>query len=381
VFARSFRLPFRLLGIPIRIDASFLLVLPLLAWLIGSQLTSYGPLLAALGIDVDLERYRGGITPYLLGLTAAIGLFGSVLIHELGHALAARLYGVEVEEITLWFLGGLASFRSLPRAPGAEAVVAVAGPVTSMLLGIVAAIALRLELGPEPLLLVSAYLASANVFLALFNLLPALPLDGGRILRSLLALRMPQLRATRIAAAVSRVLAVLLGVAGFVSVNIVLLAVAFFVYGAVRSETRTAMLEEALGDRSVADLMTRDVVTVDPTMPLPQFAKLAFYQPHHGYPVTDSHHHLIGFARLASGAGDSVRADGTVGDIIEPIESIAADATAREALDRLGGDVGRLVVLDEGGVLIGIVSRSDLLRELQRYETNGAEPSAAGRAP
>jgi len=126
----ALRLPFKLLGIPVSLDVSFLIVLPLFAFLIGSQLPTY---LQLLGVRPD-SRLLEGYTPYLLGLLAALGLFTSVVIHELGHAVTARMYGVETREITLWLLGGVAQLSDMPRTRGAEAVIAIVGPLVSLAL-------------------------------------------------------------------------------------------------------------------------------------------------------------------------------------------------------------------------------------------------------
>ena len=107
---RGVRLPFDLLGVPVWLDNSFLLVLPLFAYLIGSQITGYAVLLSQVGVPIDPSGLEQGYTPWLLGLAAALGLFASVLVHELGHAVTARLYGVRTREIRLWFLGGVAQF-------------------------------------------------------------------------------------------------------------------------------------------------------------------------------------------------------------------------------------------------------------------------------
>ena len=108
---RGWRLPFRPFGVPIELDPSFALVLPLFAWLIGSQVPAYAELLGSLGLDLDPVPLTRGATPWLLGLAGALGLFTSVLVHELGHALVARLFGVRTRRITLWFLGGIAQLE------------------------------------------------------------------------------------------------------------------------------------------------------------------------------------------------------------------------------------------------------------------------------
>ena len=128
MFGASFRLPFKLFGIPVKLDSSFLLVLPLIAWTIGAQVPQLAEVFLQIGLPIDPARLTGRWTAVGLGLGSAVGLFASVVLHELGHALTARLYGVEVREITLWFLGGVAQFEELPKQRGAEAVVGIAGP-------------------------------------------------------------------------------------------------------------------------------------------------------------------------------------------------------------------------------------------------------------
>jgi Zn-dependent protease/CBS domain-containing protein len=364
MFGGAIRLPFRLLGIPVRLDTSFLLVLPLFAWLIANQLPGYLMLLRRAGFALDGGPLLEGVTPYLLGLAAALGLFTGVVIHELGHAVVARLYDVEVKEITLWFLGGVAQFDELPRQRGAEALVGIAGPITSMILAGLSWLAWqRLDLGAGWLFIFS-YLTLTNFALAIFNLLPALPLDGGRILRSLLALAMPYLQATRVSAGVSRVVALLLGLYGFLTFQFLLVVVAFFVYNAVHAETRYATMSAHLEGKTVADLMTRDIISVPPDMRLGQFLRLAHYRRHVGYPVVDSAGGLLGFARLddARNGGE----DDPVERIVKPAETIAADQDAMDAVKQLAaGDLGRLMVLDRQGRLAGVLSKTDVVRELQ----------------
>src|SRR5690606_4535151 len=240
-------------------------------------------------MDPELARRldpgtAGGAPGWLLGLVAAVGLFASVVLHELGHAVTARLYGVQTLEIRLWFLGGVAQFKDLPRRRGAEAIVAVAGPVTSVLLALFLwALLPRVALGATATTII-AYLAATNAMLAVFNLLPAIPLDGGRVLRSLLALFLPRLRATQVAVAVSAGIAALLGFYGVVSGQLFLILLAFFVYEAGRSEAQAAALEHALAGQTAEDLMTPAPQAVDPDMTLGQFVRLRHYGRHAGYP-------------------------------------------------------------------------------------------------
>ena len=230
-----------------------------------------------------------GATPYLLGLLSGLGLLLCVLVHELGHALAARRYGVEVQEITLWLLGGVAQFNEMPRQRGAEAVVGIAGPVTSV--GLSGLFYVLWQVTPNAAgaaQFIFSYLTWANLLLAIFNLLPALPLDGGRVLRSLLALRMGQLKATRISANISRVIAILLGLYGLVTFNFILVLIAFFVYNAgarrdavrggvenLEGHIRTRHHDAERGERDPGHAGCQILV------------RLIAFKKHLGYPVVD----------------------------------------------------------------------------------------------
>ncbi|HEX7000152.1 MAG TPA: site-2 protease family protein [Trueperaceae bacterium] len=369
-------LPFKLLGIPVRLDVSFLLVLPLLAYLIGSQLPEFNAQLRELAraMDPDLARRLDpgpavGAPAWLLGLVAALGLFASVVLHELGHAVTARLYGVQTLEIRLWFLGGVAQFKDLPRRRGAEAIVAVAGPVTSVVLALLLwALLPRVELGATASTIV-AYLAATNAMLAVFNLLPAIPLDGGRVLRSLLALLMPRLRATQVAVAVSAGIAAVLGFYGVVSGQLFLIVLAFFVYEAGRSEAQAAALEHALAGQTAEDLMTPAPQAVDPDMTLGQFVRLRHYGRHAGYPVTDSAGRLLGFAFIADAlaALDEQPEDATVRTVLRDADVIRPGASGVEVLTALANsELGRLCVTDPTGRLVGIVGKTDVIAALRR---------------
>ncbi len=373
------KLPFKLLGIPIKLDYSFLLVLPLFAYLIGSQLPAYAELINSLGVEIDSSAITSGATPWVLGLLGALGLFTSVVVHELGHAVVARLYGVEVKEIRLWFLGGVAQFDEMPKARGGEAVVAVVGPITSALIGLGLWQLLPLLQGQNGATLVVSYLAITNIVLAVFNLLPALPLDGGRVLRGVLALFMPHLRATAVAASVSGAVAILLGLYGFFSFNFFLIIMAFFIYNAGRAEAQAAVMKDMFDGKTVADLMTREPMTVQPDMTLEQFLQLIHYRPHTGYPVVDTSDSLLGFARLADarqGGEDPgrepvpIEPHATVASIMKPAETIEAHESAMTALQRVAsGNLGRLLVVNDAGSLVGVLSKTDLVRILKEAGT------------
>ena len=351
MFRRAITLPFKVFNIPIRLDGSFLFILPLFAFLIGSR--------------VPPGMVPGPVAPYLLGLVAALGLFTSVLIHEIGHALTARSYGVQTKEITLWLLGGVAQLSDMPRQRGGEAVVAIAGPITSGLLALLF-FALRFVVaGNAPASFVMNYLSVTNVALAIFNLLPALPLDGGRVLRSLLALRLEYLQATRISANISRVLAVLLGIFGLYAGQVLLVLVAFFIFNAVQGEMRHATTTSTLEGKTVRDLMSTDPSTVEPDLPLTSFRELVHYKKQLGYPVVVDGQ-LLGFATLFDAQGQNSATE-TVADITQVAETILESESALNALKRLSQDDqhSELVVVNALGALTGMLSRADVVRELK----------------
>jgi Zn-dependent protease len=254
-------------GIPIRVNVSLLIFLPVLAWIIGSgaQIQVYAGIVSALsGVTLDLTVLTAGQTPWLIGTAAAVGLFASVALHELGHAWAAMRYGLRVESITLWILGGLASLESMPKEWNRELVIALAGPAVSVLTGLACyAALLALPASAQVTLFVVGWLAVTNLFLAVFNMLPAFPMDGGRVLRALLARKRPYATATRIAARIGTGFAVLFAVVGVLSFSPMLLLLAVFVYGAASSESRTVALAALLEGLTVDDVASPLDATIE----------------------------------------------------------------------------------------------------------------------
>ena len=359
MFNNTINLPFKLLGIPLKLDISFLLVLPLFAWLIGSQIPAYIDLL---GLEIDPANFQEGFTPYLLGLIAALGLFVSVVIHELGHAVTAKAFNVKTKDITLWFLGGVAQLEEIPRKRGVEAIIAIVGPITSLLLaGVFELLRQGLAWGAAPLFILS-YLAITNIALAVFNLLPALPLDGGRVLRSLLALRLPYLRATRISANISRLIAIILGIFGLLSFNLLLVAIAFFIFIAVQSEATYAFLSETLENLSVSKLMTTEISSVSPSMSIEELLEFMLAKKHLAYPVVDKK--LIGIITLRQVR--NLDDEGKITEVMLPPSTISVRAGALEALKRLSQPgVDMLIVVDSQEQMLGVVTKTDLLRVIQ----------------
>lgn len=232
----------RILGIRVRLHVTF----PLFIILLGS----------IAGIE---DGWRAGLR--LVALLTA--LFAFVLLHELGHSLVARRFGVTVRAITLLPIGGLAATDSLPRRPSQEILIALAGPAVNLVLAALlglAMLALGLPLvldldlrGPGGIL---SYLILGNLVLALFNLTPAFPLDGGRVLRALLALRLPYLRATRLAVVVGQLIALGFVITGLWHRELLMLAVvAGYLIWAGRREERGLAALETFHEQRVGDLL------------------------------------------------------------------------------------------------------------------------------
>ncbi|WP_292464956.1 site-2 protease family protein [Methanolobus sp.] len=222
----------RIFGIPIKIHVSFLFVLPFFAWIFAQQPEPYG----FAGIEGDTLRYA-------LALVTSILLFASVLVHELSHSYLSLKYGANIREISLYLIGGVSAIEGEIRDPAKEAAMAFAGPFSSLIIGIFL-LAVNYLFNPavsstegSALFLVIFILGYINIVLAAFNLIPAFPMDGGRILRALLATRMGFVEATEKAAAIGKILAFIMAIIGLL-ISIWLVLIAIFIYMGATGEER-----------------------------------------------------------------------------------------------------------------------------------------------
>src|SRR6476620_6253896 len=245
----------RVAGIDVRVHATFFL---LLAWL-GAI---YGR--------------EGGWPAALSGILFVCLVFTCVVLHELGHALAARRYGIQTPDITLLPIGGVARLQRMPDKPAQELVVALAGPAVNVVIAAILfallghltdpADAAHLE---DPRIGMLSRLAWVNVSLVVFNLIPAFPMDGGRVLRALLAMKLSYGRATQIAASIGQGLAFLFGFVGLLY-NPLLIFIAVFLYMGAAAEANYAQLKDATAGLHVAEAMTTDFIALPPNAPLVQ---------------------------------------------------------------------------------------------------------------
>ncbi|WP_435126498.1 M50 family metallopeptidase [Halobaculum sp. D14] len=371
-------------GIPVQLNWTFLLVLPLFAWLIGTQVTQFVELInVAYGASLDAAALTGGALPYVLGTAAALGLFVSVLLHEFGHSLTAMRFGYSIDSITLWLFGGVASFTEIPEDWKQEFTIAVAGPVVSVLLGVLSYVAFRAFSLPAEVAFVVGYLSLMNIVLAAFNMLPGFPMDGGRVLRALLARNRTHARATQIAAEVGKVFAFLLGLYGLLQFDPLVIGLAFFIYIAGAGEAQQTVLRAAFEGVTVDDIMTpgSELKTVTPDTSVAALMERMFTERHTGYPVLENGR-LVGMVTLedAQSVKEVERDAYTVGDVMETdVASVTPDADALDALDTMQDrGVGRLAVVDADGELVGLISRTDLMTAFNVIQSGGRDSAGLG---
>lgn len=379
---RSYRVG-TLFGIPLKLDISLLIVLPFFTAVIGAQIDQIVELLdGVIGPTIDTDALSGGLLPWILGLAAALGLFVGVFLHELGHSLVAMRYGYEIDSITLWLLGGLAQFTEQPRQWSHEFLIAIAGPVVSVAVGIVCYIGVLLI--PESfdsVLFVLGYLAVLNVFLAVFNMIPAFPLDGGRVLRSILTRSSSFTKATERAVRIGKIFAVALGLLGLLTFNIFLVIIAFFIYMAGSAEGRHTVIASVFEDVRVKEVMTpKDrFQTVSPELPLDEFLNTVMNHRHTGYPVVEGNR-VVGIVTMSDfkEVSPDERQKKRVADVMtQDLKTISADESAMEAFTELSRQsVGRLLVTNDRNEVIGLLTRTDLIRAFEILQQRKLQPSS-----
>ncbi len=369
---RSIRIG-RIAGIPIGIQPLWLVIVALITWTLGS---------------VYYPDEVHGIAPgaaYGLGFLSALLLFGSILLHELGHSVVARRHGVEIEEIDLWLLGGVARMKGHPKAAGDELRFALAGPAVTLVIAVFfAAVALALPASaPDALSAVVEYQLFINVAILVFNLLPAFPLDGGRVARALIWSRSGDLRAaTTTAASIGRGLGYgmiaigLLGTAAGAVGGIWLAVVGFFVVVAAKAEEGGLRIRTAFEGREAGRFMSFPAIAVPAEISIADAVERFFVRYRYtAFPVVaegkavglidvDAVERIPAESRERITAGEVTLADPQL--ILDEHQDVA-QLLERPAFRR----VGRAVVVTEQGEL-GILSITDVNRALRALELGGA---------
>ena len=339
---------FKIFGIDVKVHYSLFLILLILVWVFYIQEFPYG--------------FRGREYALQLSVIASISLFISVFLHELGHSLVSKRFGYNVKEIILFIFGGVAVLERQPRGLQ-ELAVSITGPVVSLS---IAGIFYLLSFSSNQILAdFSAIFFRINAIIAIFNLIPAFPLDGGRVLRGFLSRYYSPDKSTFIASETGKAIAIFMGVFGLFY-NLWLTILAIFIYLGANEEEKMTRLESMLGRLKARDIMTADLKTVSPYMTVGEFMEFAFKTKHLGYPVVENGE-LVGMITIHDVAG---KPEGILlKDLMSrDLLTVNPDTPAVEVF-RLMNETGLgRIPVTENGNLVGIITKTDLVRLMQIQE-------------
>ncbi len=357
---------FRLFDIDVRVHWSFVLILV------------YG----AINYGGDGSNQLVGI---LFGILTIVLLFVCVTLHEFGHALVAQYYKIRVPHITLLPIGGVASLEKMPEKPSQEFFIAIAGPLVNFAISLIllpvistmfadrfgdSAItvpAVLSQLRQQSVLGIVAYLFATNILLAIFNLLPAFPMDGGRILRALLALFLPYVQATNIAVLIGRIVAALLFLFGIVSASILTMLVAFFVYSGGGSERRAVVSRSVLGQFRARDLLTEEPAPIYTSETLARPAQIMQSDVRSDLPVFDLGQKFVGVLTREQ-VIEGLKSEGGSGRVVEfmtKVEDVPIckpDQNLADVWEAMAHAGQRVTTVMDGETLLGIISAEDINR-------------------
>jgi Zn-dependent protease/CBS domain-containing protein len=361
----------KIMGIPIKLHITFLLILPFFAW--SFALTP--PRLGFSDQDLPLR--------YALSMAAAVSLFICVVLHELGHSYIAKKHGINIRNITLFLFGGVSSIEEIPKDPKTELKMAMAGPGVSFLIALIFIIIYSffkppgesftdyLFLSPinDPYLRLVWMIAILNIVLGIFNLLPAFPMDGGRVLRAWLAERMTYIKATREAAGIGKMFAFIMGIYGLFY-NFWFMLIAFFIYIGASEEEKSTEINLILEGVKIKDIMSTEVKTVPSGMSIEELVEYIFRFKHMGYPVVDDGQlkGMVTFTDVQKVPLEERKVVKVSQIMNKNIISLQEDDDAVNAFKLMAvNNVGRIIV-KKVEKISGIVSRTDLLRTVQLLE-------------
>ncbi|HEX4169514.1 MAG TPA: site-2 protease family protein [Bryobacteraceae bacterium] len=318
---------------------------------------------------VVLHAVQGrSIQAVLSGVGFIVALFACVVLHEFGHALAARRFGIPTKDITLLPIGGVSRFERMPEKPWQEFWVAAAGPLVSLATGVVIYLALFLAAGFQPLTGLSITsgpflerLLVANVALAIFNLIPAFPMDGGRVLRALLATRMDHVRATQIAASVGQGLALIFGLFGLFR-DPFLLFIAFFVWIGAAAEAHSVQMKDAFSGIPIRAAMQTNFTTLTTEQTLADAVRMILAGSQHDFPVMwgDRVMGILTKSNLLSGLTQYGPDQPVTTAIEREFQTAEPNEMLEAVLTRLATAPARVIPVLENGSLVGLVTAENL---------------------
>jgi len=342
----------RLFGSELRVHATFFLILIWIGW---------------------VGHASGGMPAAIENVLFVLALFACVIAHEYGHALMARRYGIRTPDITLLPIGGMARLERMPEKPAQEIAVALAGPAVNVVIWAVLMLVLGGRMAPVDDMIATgggwqaflSRLAGVNLFLVLFNLLPAFPMDGGRVLRAALATRMSRVRATEIAAGAGRALAFGMGFLGLMSGNPVLLLIGVFIFIAAGAEAQDVGLRALAARMRARDAMitTYEALTPDDTLQAAGQALIRTTQ--HEFPVLDAQGQPLGLltrARIFASLGDPGAGMTRLGAVtLDPLPALPISAPLTAVLDRMQqSGAAAVAICTPAGHVVGYITRENL---------------------
>lgn len=360
----------RIAGTEVRVHFTFLL---LVAW--------YG---IAAGM-------RSGQSAALEAVLFILAVFGCVLAHEFGHVLTARRYGIETRDITLLPIGGVANIERMPDRPGQEFVIAIAGPAVNVAIAIVLIVLFGVSFTPERMADIEqggldfiTNLAYVNIALVVFNLLPAFPMDGGRVLRALLAMRLGRLRATRIAATIGQIVAFGLGFLGLFG-SPLLIFIAIFVFIAATSERHLVEMGEVTRGVPMMDATITSLETLDTQATVSQAVRALLTTTQTEFPVIDGSGRLRGVL-TRDGIIRALSATGPETPVIDVMDRdipvVSKRAPLSQAIEKLqAGNIKVVGVIDDADRIVGILTMENLAEFMLVRQASEAHAASKDRVP
>lgn len=359
----SFKI-FSISGIPVELHISFLLLM----------------------LIIFAMAFLGIFTYYLAFLIVL--LFFTVVIHEFSHSYVAKRYGIPVERIILLPIGGVSAMGEIPKDPSQELRIALAGPLTNVIIAFLCLIGLFITGGLQSLTWMSFFIANTptadlnlflsnflgiNLVLGIFNLLPAFPMDGGRVLRAFLAERMSYVKATKTAATIGKQFAIFMAILG-IFFNFFLILIAIFIYIGANQEYNAILVSSSLEGLYVKDIMTKNVDTLTPETEVSEALGIMFKQRHMGYPIIKVNHvvGMITFEDISQVPEDQRNIP--VKEIMSKnIISASPNEPVFESFEKISrNNIGRLPVI-ENNELVGIISKTDVMKSLKMLNAKSIE--------